>query len=105
MGSDGFLLNHLVLKSFYRPQWAARYASAAGRFWQALESGLPGQAGWFEAATIERIEGEKLLLDLSHGGARTMAEAAAFAKRPLVISHGANSPRRDRCRILVLSVR
>lgn len=38
-------------------------------------------------ATIERIEGEKLLLDLSHGGARTMAEAAAFAKRPMVISH------------------
>jgi len=38
-------------------------------------------------ATIERIEGEKVLLDLSHGGARTMAEAAAFAKRPLVISH------------------
>lgn len=38
-------------------------------------------------ATIERIEGEKMLLDLSHGGARTMAEAAAHAKRPLVISH------------------
>jgi membrane dipeptidase len=38
-------------------------------------------------ATIERIEGQKLLLDLAHGGARTMAEAAAFAKRPLVISH------------------
>jgi membrane dipeptidase len=38
-------------------------------------------------ATIERIEAEKLLLDLSHGGARTMAEAAAQAKRPLVISH------------------
>ena len=40
-------------------------------------------------ATIERIEAEKLLLDLSHGGARTMAEAAAYAKRPLVISHTA----------------
>jgi membrane dipeptidase len=40
-------------------------------------------------ATIERIESEKLLLDLSHGGAKTMAEAAAFAKRPLVISHTA----------------
>ena len=39
--------------------------------------------------TIERIEREKLLLDLSHGGARTMAEAAAYAKRPLVISHTA----------------
>src|SRR5829696_6343363 len=38
-------------------------------------------------ATIERIEAEKLLLDLSHGGARTMAEATAHAKRPLVISH------------------
>ncbi|HEU0310537.1 MAG TPA: membrane dipeptidase [Sphingomicrobium sp.] len=38
-------------------------------------------------ATIERIESEKLLLDLSHGGARTMAEAATHAKRPLVISH------------------
>jgi membrane dipeptidase len=38
-------------------------------------------------ATIERIEAEKLLLDLSHGGARTMAEAAVLAKRPLVISH------------------
>lgn len=37
--------------------------------------------------TIERIEAEKLLLDLSHGGATTMAEAAAQAKRPLVISH------------------
>ena len=38
-------------------------------------------------ATIERVEAEKLLLDLAHGGARTMAEATAFAKRPLVISH------------------
>lgn len=38
-------------------------------------------------ATIERIEAEKLLLDLSHGGQRTMAEAAAMARRPLVISH------------------
>ena len=40
-------------------------------------------------ATIERIETEKLLLDLSHGGAKTMAEAAAHAKRPPVISHTA----------------
>lgn len=37
--------------------------------------------------TIRRIESEKLLLDLAHSGAKTMAEAAAFAKRPLVISH------------------
>jgi membrane dipeptidase len=37
--------------------------------------------------TIRRIEAEKLLLDLAHGGARTIEEAAAYAKRPLVISH------------------
>lgn len=38
-------------------------------------------------ATIERIEATKLLLDLSHGGARTIAEAIAHAKRPPTISH------------------
>jgi membrane dipeptidase len=37
--------------------------------------------------TIRRIEAEKLLLDLSHGGAHTIEEAIAFAKRPLTISH------------------
>ncbi|HZU52206.1 MAG TPA: membrane dipeptidase, partial [Sphingomicrobium sp.] len=37
--------------------------------------------------TIRRIEAEKLLLDLSHGGARTIEEAVAFAARPLTISH------------------
>lgn len=37
--------------------------------------------------TIARIESEKLLLDLSHGGARTIDEAIAFAKRPMTISH------------------
>ena len=45
--------------------------------------------------TIERIEAEKLLLDLSHGGARTMAEAVEFAKRPVVISHTAARDRYD----------
>jgi membrane dipeptidase len=38
-------------------------------------------------ATIERIEAEKLLLDLAHGGARTIEEAIVQAKRPLTISH------------------
>jgi membrane dipeptidase len=37
--------------------------------------------------TVRRIETEKLLLDLAHGGARAIDEATAFAKRPLVISH------------------
>jgi membrane dipeptidase len=49
----------------------------------------PGNAGLSNLGrkTIERIEGEKLLLDLAHGGARTIEEAIAFAKRPLTISH------------------
>ncbi len=38
-------------------------------------------------ATIERIEKNKQLLDLSHGGQRTIAEAIAAAKRPPTISH------------------
>ncbi len=37
--------------------------------------------------TIRRIESEKLLLDLAHGGARTIDDAIAFAARPLTISH------------------
>ena len=38
-------------------------------------------------ATIARIEAEKLLLDLSHGGALTIAEAIAATTRPAIISH------------------
>ncbi|MBS0504265.1 MAG: membrane dipeptidase [Proteobacteria bacterium] len=38
-------------------------------------------------ATIARIEKEKLLLDLSHSGQRTVAEAIQAATRPMTISH------------------
>ena len=38
-------------------------------------------------ATIARIEKNKQLLDLSHGGQRTIAEAIAAATRPPTISH------------------
>ena len=38
-------------------------------------------------ATIARIEQEKLLLDLAHGGERTIVEAITAATRPLTISH------------------
>ncbi|MFS0738324.1 membrane dipeptidase [Sphingomonas sp. 1P06PA] len=49
----------------------------------------PAQSGLSRLGrrTIERIEAEKLLLDLSHGGRRTIAEAVAAAKRPPIISH------------------
>jgi membrane dipeptidase len=38
-------------------------------------------------ATIARIEQEKLLLDLSHAGQRTVVEAIAASTRPMTISH------------------
>lgn len=49
----------------------------------------PGNAGLSKLgrATIERIEHEKLLLDLSHSGQRTVAEALAATTRPSTISH------------------
>ena len=49
----------------------------------------PGNAGLSKLghATIARIETEKMLLDLSHGGQRTIFEAIAAAKRPMGISH------------------
>jgi len=49
----------------------------------------PGNAGLSRLGhqTIERIEAEKLLLDLSHAGARTIAEGIAAATRPPTISH------------------
>ena len=48
-----FLLNHLLLKSFYRPQWRDQYREAALRFWRTLAQ----PAGWFEPATIEHLGG------------------------------------------------
>ncbi len=38
-------------------------------------------------ATIKRIEEEKLLLDLSHGGAKTIEQGIVAATRPLSINH------------------
>ena len=53
----GFLLNHLLLKSFYRPQWSDRYCSAAARFWTDYLAGLPPDADWMEAATVRHLGG------------------------------------------------
>lgn len=49
----------------------------------------PGNGGISKLgrATIARIEKERLLLDLSHSGQRTVAEGIAAATRPMTISH------------------
>ena len=51
---SAFLLNHLVLKSFYRPQWADLYAKAAAGFWRKFIAGVPRER-WIEPATLQHL--------------------------------------------------
>jgi len=51
---SAFMLNHLLLKSFARPQWRSMYAEAALGFWRAYRSAIP-QAPWIEPATLEHF--------------------------------------------------
>jgi 5-methylthioribose kinase len=54
----GFLLNHLMLKAFHRPQDAGLYFQAARKFWQALPRELGESAGaGFEAMTVRHLGG------------------------------------------------
>jgi 5-methylthioribose kinase len=50
-----FMLNHFLLKSFYRPQWAELYATAATRFWRTFVSGIPRNGCWIEQATLQHL--------------------------------------------------
>jgi 5-methylthioribose kinase len=52
---SAFLLNHLLLKSFYKPEWSADFAVAAQTFWRAYRSGLPPDCHWIEAATLNHL--------------------------------------------------
>jgi len=56
----------------------------------------PGNAGLsvFGSAVVEELGRQRLVMDLSHGGQRTTAEAIRLATRPPVISHSG-------CRALV----
>jgi 5-methylthioribose kinase len=51
---SAFLLNHLLLKSFYRPQWVERYREAAERFWRTFLAGVPAET-WIEPATLQHL--------------------------------------------------
>jgi 5-methylthioribose kinase len=52
---SAFLLNHLLLKSFYRPGWSAQFARLAGKFWELYRAGLPPGCDWIEPATISHL--------------------------------------------------
>ena len=50
-----FLLNHLLLKSFYRPAWSGELSRAASAFWGACRAGVPAECGWIEPATLGHL--------------------------------------------------
>ena len=50
-----FLLNHLLLKSFYKPQWGRELARLALRFWEVYRAGIPADCDWMEAATLAHL--------------------------------------------------
>lgn len=50
-----FLLNHLLLKSFYRPQWSGELARLALRFWEVYRAGIPADCDWMETATLAHL--------------------------------------------------
>ncbi|HZT32480.1 MAG TPA: phosphotransferase [Bryobacteraceae bacterium] len=54
---SAFLLNHLLLKSFYRPEYRAALAAAAARFWTEFRAGLPADCAWIESATLAHLGG------------------------------------------------
>ncbi len=54
----GFLLNHLFLKAFHRPQFRETYFDAARAFWKALAAGLGAEGVEdFEAMTVRHLGG------------------------------------------------
>ena len=53
----GFLLNHLLLKSFYLPKLELAFRRAASRFWDEVLSLYPGHKVDFEKATIAHCSG------------------------------------------------
>ena len=51
-----FLLNHLLLKSFFKPEWADLYRVAGEQFWSVLAAETP-EMDWLEASTIRQLAG------------------------------------------------
>lgn len=50
-----FLLNHLLLKSFYRPQWNRELTRLALHFWDVYRAGIPSDCEWIETATLAHL--------------------------------------------------
>jgi 5-methylthioribose kinase len=53
----GFLLNHLLLKSYFLPAHAGGFAQLAARFWETLRAGLQNEPNCLEFDTIRQLGG------------------------------------------------
>jgi len=52
-----FFLNHLLLKSFFKPAWAGLYRVAAEQFWSVLAAEVAPGMNWLEASSIRQLAG------------------------------------------------
>lgn len=86
----GFLLNHLLLKSFHRPPCRGHYLTAAQSFWRAYLDGVPPSIGAvIEAATcrhlgallLARVDGKS---PVEYLAAEARAQVRAAARRILL---------------------
>jgi len=77
---SAFLLNHLLLKCHFLPQWKNDYARAALCFWETLTSALPDGAEWMEQATLAHLGG----LHLARIDGKSPAE---YVRDPVLKDH------------------
>ena len=50
-----FLINHLLLKSIYRPEFRERYRGAAVAYWECLANSTPADENWLWAGTLVHL--------------------------------------------------
>jgi 5-methylthioribose kinase len=81
----GFLINHLMLKALYRPQYASRYLDAVRAFWKPVQPAPGASDPGFERRTVRhlgalmlaRIDGKSPVEYLQDEATRDQARALA----------------------------
>jgi hypothetical protein len=82
----GFLLNHLVLKSIALPALKPGLALLANEFLQALNTELPPDAAWIEAAALTHLPALLLARVDGKSPAEYLDEPGRTRARELAIS-------------------
>lgn len=85
-----FLLNHLLLKSFHRPQWRSQYGAAAAAFWQAAAPAVSAEGvklhlGCLLLARIDGKSPAEYLRDETKPLLRTLARDILVAPPPDIL--------------------